>query len=87
MAAWDMNNGTTGKKTITLRMDGETQTTEYTDYTNLGEAVRTIARNAGLTAVNVLHNGNEIGQEDSTKKLSEFGGDLVIVPKDSGSNK
>lgn len=85
MTAWDMNNGTTGKKTITLRMDGRTQTSEYPNNTKLGEAVREVAKHAGLTAVNVLEDGSEIGQERSNEELGRFTGSLTIVPKDSGS--
>lgn len=84
--AWDMNNGNTGKKTVTLRMDGNTRTFEFTNETTLGDAVRKVAREAGLTAVNVLADGEEVGQEDSKRAVGSFGGNLNIVPKDSGSN-
>ena len=83
--AWDINNEEARENKVFLKIDGETEQIECEGTDVLGTIVKETARRHGLTAVNVLVNGEEISQEQANKKVSEFEGDITIVPKDSGS--
>lgn len=84
MPAWDVNKG---KKNVVLKMDGNTTPYEFDENNTLGQAIKEVAQRAGLTAVNVLENGQELSQENAAKPLKSFKGTLTVVPKDSGSTK
>ena len=82
MSSWDIGNG--DSKKITLTKDGEVYTIEFPASKTLGEAVKQIAKDHGLTAIQVLHDGADIPQSQSSSELSSFDGKLEVMPKAQG---
>lgn len=83
MTGWNVQNRT---KVVHYRNKGNEETFEFPEERTLMAAVKEIASRKGLTAVNVLVDGEEVSEQEGQQALTTFrSNEVTVVPKNTGS--